>query len=36
MSNKFNAERTPSKSRLVYIDVEKFSLGVHIILQGGM
>lgn len=66
VSNKFNAERTPSKSRLVYIDgeevmeiiqdlgysplfdskekfykireeqVERFTLGVHIILQGGM
>lgn len=66
VSNKFNAERTPSKCRLVYIDgeevmeiiqdlgyspifdsnenfykireeqVEKFTLGVHIILQDGM
>lgn len=66
VSNKFNAERTPSKSWLVYIDgeevmeiiqdlgysplfdskekfykireeqVERFTLGVHIILQGGM
>ena len=66
VSNKFNAERTPSKSRLVYINgeevmeiiqdlgysplfdskekfykireeqVERFTLGVHIILQGGM
>ena len=66
VSNKSNAERTPSKSRLVYIDgeevmeiiqdlgysplfdskekfykireeqVERFTLGVHIILQGGM
>ena len=66
VSNKFNAERTPSKSLLVYIDgeevmeiiqdlgysplfdskekfykireepVERFTLGVHIILQGGM
>ena len=52
VSNKFNAERTPSKSRLVYIDGEevmeiiqdlgysplfdRFTLGVHIILQGGM
>lgn len=66
MSNKFNAERTPSKNRLVYIDgeevmdiiqdlgysplfdskekiykireeqIEKFTLGVHIILQDGM
>lgn len=66
LSNKFNAERTPSSNRLVYIDGEevmetiqdigyfplfdakekfykieeeqigKFTLGVHIILQGGM
>ena len=66
LSNKFNAERTPSSNRLVYIDGEevmetiqglgysplfdakekfykikeeqigKITLGVHIILQGGM
>lgn len=66
LSNKFNAERTPSSNRLVYIDGEEvmetiqdlgysplfeakekfykieeekigeFTLGVHIILQGGM
>lgn len=66
LSNKFNAERTPSSNRLAYIDgkevmetiqdigyfplfdakekfykikeeqIGKFTLGVHIILQGGM